>query len=126
MRRWLTLILLFVLPVQFAWSAAAAHCQHEQAPATTHIGHHVHVHNADGDTASKLTAKKLDDSSSGKAGKLVGDNDCGYCQLSMAKSMIPVIKQPALEVTPLIINAPPQAFQSRGSDRIERPQWQLA
>jgi hypothetical protein len=124
MRRWLVFMLLFVLPVQFSWSVAAAYCQHEQAPTTPHIGHHVHVHKEDGDAASKHTAKKLGDS--GNAGKLVGDNDCGYCQLSMAKSMIPVVKQPSSVASPLVIAAPPQAFQSRGPDRIERPQWLLA
>ncbi len=90
MRRWLTILLLFILPVQFAWSAAAAYCQHEEVTGMTHIGHHAHEHKADGGSKSKASGQHADDKSASKSGKLLGDNDCGYCHLSFAKPMVPV------------------------------------
>jgi hypothetical protein len=126
MRRWLTIFLLFVLPVQYAWSAAAPYCQHEQAPAKTHIGHHAHEHHADGDAGTKASGKHLGDPSPGKSGKLVGDNDCGYCNLSFAKPMKSVAPQldslAAFNLDPAFN----PAFSSREPDMLERPNWLAA
>ena len=45
MRRWLILLALFVLPLQWVWGAAAPYCAHESAPALAkHFGHHEHRH----------------------------------------------------------------------------------
>lgn len=126
MLRWLTIVLLFVLPVQFAWSAAAAYCQHEQVPAKMHIGHHSHEHGATSETGSKATGKLLDDKSSSKSVKLLGDNDCGYCQLSFAKPMVPVAMQLNTNAAFTLDSVPNQAFSSRGPDLLERPNWRAA
>lgn len=57
-----------LLPVQFAWSAAAAYCQHENGT-SRHFGHHAHVHKDKTDKdASHSKLKKV-------------DNDCEYCHL---------------------------------------------
>lgn len=126
MRRWLTILLLFVLPVQFAWSAAPAYCQHEQVPAKTHIGHHVHEHEATGDTGSKASGKHLGENSASKTIKLLGDNDCGYCQLSFAKSMVPVALQFDINAAFSLDTTSDQAFSSRWPDLFERPNWRAA
>ena len=45
MRRWLLIALLFVLPLQMVWAAAAPYCAHEaKLSATKHFGHHEHEH----------------------------------------------------------------------------------
>jgi len=126
MRRWLTLVLLLVLPIQFAWSAAAAYCQHEQLPARTHIGHHAHEHEAGGDAGSKGAGKHLGDKSASKASKLVGDNDCGYCQLSLAKPLVPVALRLDGNAAFKLDTAPSLTFRSRGPDLLERPNWRAA
>lgn len=126
MRRWLTILLLLVLPVQFAWSAAAAYCQHEQVPAKAHIGHHAHEHEAGGDTGSKASGQHLGDKSASKSLKLLGDNDCGYCQLSLAKPLMPVALQLDGNAAFMRDTTPSPAFRSRGPDRLERPNWRLA
>lgn len=123
MRRWLTLVLLFVLPIQFAWSAAAAYCQHEEAPATTHIGHHSHAHKAD--KASSDAAGQHGDKAS-KAGKLTADNDCGYCHLSFAKPMIPLALQFSTDAAFTQDTSPSPTFRSRGPDQHDRPNWRIA
>lgn len=126
MRRWLTLLLLLILPIQFAWSAAAAYCQHEQVPAKSHIGHHAHEHEAAGDAGSKVSGKHLEDESASKAVKLVGDNDCGYCHLSFAKPLVAVALTFDTHAAFLRDTASDQAFRSRGPDVLERPNWRAA
>lgn len=126
MRRWLTLFLLFMLPVQFCWAAAAAYCQHEAAAAKTHIGHHAHEHEAKPGDADAGAGKHAGKAAAVKGGKLVADNDCGYCHLSVAKSMVPVAGQLPLAAHFFIDFGPLLAFQSRGPDRHERPKWRIA
>ena len=67
MYRLVALGLALLMPLQFAWAAAAAFCQHESTTNASpmHIGHHEHVHKAD--------AKKAG------SGKLMADSDCGAC-----------------------------------------------
>jgi hypothetical protein len=51
MRRLLPVILLILLPLQITWATIIDYCQHEQNPATRHLGHHAHEHaGADGAT----------------------------------------------------------------------------
>lgn len=44
MRRWVSLLLLIMLPLQSNWAALSAFCQHEQGVQANHIGHHLHQH----------------------------------------------------------------------------------
>lgn len=47
MRRWVFAFLLFVVPFQLVWGAAAPYCAHEAAAsAKKHFGHHEHKHQA--------------------------------------------------------------------------------
>jgi hypothetical protein len=53
MRRWLSIFLLIVLPLQISWAVAATYCQHETG-STKHFGHHDHKHQAeDGESLRK-------------------------------------------------------------------------
>jgi len=58
MRRWLSLLLLFVVPLLSSWSAVAAYCEHAPDSQVRHFGHHPHQH-AD-DEASDTAAVSLD------------------------------------------------------------------
>lgn len=124
MRRWLTLLLLVTLPLQFTWAAAAAYCQHEQAPSARHMGHHEHEHPGAQDEHQQ--ARKAADPDATKAAKVFGDADYGYCQLSAAKplqvqgfAIAPLAGPPTLDAS-----VPP--LQTRDPDRRERPNWCLA
>ena len=46
MRKWLAIVLLVFLPLQFSWAAVASYCQHETGAAAKHFGHHAHQHKA--------------------------------------------------------------------------------
>ena len=119
MRRWLSLLLLVLLPLQFTWAAAAVYCQHEAAPAARHVGHHEHEHE------DAVQAKK-DTRDAVKLAKFTSDNDCGSCHLTALKPLqaeplaVPALngrQAPAGTVHPL---------QTREPDRLERPNWGLA
>ena len=67
---------MLILPLQYAWSAAAVYCQHEQrAPA--HFGHHAHEHKAS--AAEAGSHAKVQDV----------DNDCEYCHMFSHAFFIP-------------------------------------
>lgn len=128
MRRWLPLLLLILLPLQFTWMAAAVYCQHErpQAIAATpaHFGHHEHAHDP-APAGPEVTAQAGGDDGVQSA-KLSVDDDCGYCQLTAAK---PVQREPlavparASPVSPLAIVP---RWQTRDPDGLDRPDWRLA
>ena len=72
MRRLLLILLLFWLPFQFAWGAAAGYCQHEQTAQVNHFGHHPHAHQG------KLTHASGDATPDKKSALAGDDPDCDY------------------------------------------------
>jgi hypothetical protein len=64
-KKLILILLLLLVPLQFAWSAAGAYCQHEETT-SLHFGHHAHSHQGkhDGtDGKTKITKVHLDCSS---------------------------------------------------------------
>lgn len=119
MRRWLTIFLLVLLPLQFGWAAAARYCLHESLQETTnHFGHHEHQHAASQTSPSDGTGKDV---------KLFGDDDCAYCHLGAAKPVRTEVQQPGVLDGS---GAPPgplvHPLGTRGPDRLERPNWRIA
>ena len=85
MRRWLLVLLLLVLPLQFAWAAAAPYCAHEVAAAAgKHPGHHQHAHQDGGDAAV---------AGGGDAGAGASHPDCASCQSGAVASLLPSAAQ---------------------------------
>ena len=132
MRRWLTLLLLVLLPLQFTWTAAAVYCQHEGAregsASIGHFGHHEHEHPATPDVADVADVVEVPAGADDPTDfpRLSVDSDCGYCQLSATK---PVQRQPpALSAEPGAVSPDATAtrWQTRDPDRLERPDWRLA
>ncbi|MDH0863853.1 hypothetical protein [Mitsuaria sp. GD03876] len=137
MRRWLTLLLLVLLPLQFSWAAAAVYCQHDRVGHARHVGHHEHSHAGAGAHSAKPstgTAGASADPSAdqpteaGKAagGKLSIDSDCGACHFSATRAMsldgVP-LPRPGAQ---LLHDAGPQPFSTRAPDHPERPNWRIA
>ncbi len=58
--RWLLMVVVCVLPLQFAWAGAAAYCTHEPAAAAFHIGHHADPHAATGEAGDADKASQED------------------------------------------------------------------
>lgn len=81
MRKFVTLLFLLLLPLQWTTAAVAAYCQHEQdGQARQHIGHHAHEHQAAADQAR---------SDSGNADFDVGfDSDCPSCHAHFIQALL--------------------------------------
>jgi len=114
MRRWLVILLLLVLPFQFAWSSAAAYCGHETSGSAKHFGHHVHVHkDASADAKHAL-------------GTAAPDLDCSVCHLGApalpAEFATVAVAVPRAPFMPPDEMSPPSA-DAQGP---ERPNWPLA
>jgi hypothetical protein len=73
----LLILLLTILPIQYAWSMAAVYCQHEQGT-TTHFGHHGHQHQA----------QVGDDTDDGKPAKSKVHGDCEVCHHAVQASVL--------------------------------------
>jgi len=78
MRRWLLILFIAMLPLQFTWAAVASYCTHEEPPAQSqHFGHHEHEHH-DGSGAEEHAGKKA---------VADVDNDCAYCHLGCSQPL---------------------------------------
>lgn len=75
MRRWLSIFLLIVLPLQMSWAVAASYCQHETGT-PQHLGHHEHEHPADDDGERSADAMSAD-----------VENDCPLCHAASVAAL---------------------------------------
>ena len=128
MRRWLAILMLTLLPLQFSWAAVASYCGHETQAGMAHFGHHDHQHHADASDGAGLDTDPTtitDVNSDAGDGKAPGamDLDCGHCHgtCSMMLHLLSSLPGP-------LSTAPPSAtFDETGGahapTRPERPQW---
>lgn len=70
MRRLLLIFLIILMPLQWAWGAAASVCAHETGSNVSHFGHHPHKHEG---AKANTDTEKADDSALGC------HSDCGVC-----------------------------------------------
>lgn len=119
MRRWLAILMLVFLPLQFSWAAVANYCQHETDAAADHIGHHDHA-------GHSHATKDADPGDKGKADGSVpsaSNLDCGHCH-GYCAGMVDVVsafEPQALASAPLGLSALPSAEHTPAQP--ERPQW---
>jgi len=113
MRRWFLILILFVMPTQFAWALAGDFCEHESGKAAHHFGHHDHEHQVD----SKGDPSKSPQNT---------DNDCSTC---LAGHVV----APPLSMLPLSLIAAPiphgpvdQLATSAPLSLPERPNWSFS
>ena len=116
MRRWLLILLIAFLPVQFASAAAAVYCAHESDSSPKHLGHH-----ADGvATAQKVVA---DDQDGGATKPPLDHAGCAYAHLGCAVHPLAAAHlnaQPTSTAKPL---DSPTRFRSCVATVLDRPQW---
>ena len=122
MRRWLSILLLVLLPFQFTWGVAATYCEHETSSEVQHFGHHVHSH-AEG--AHQAQGKKPSPGDKAKS-KFGLDSDCGTCHLSAAKPVSALNVSLADPATQVMSTNADLRFSSQAPDHPERPNWRIA
>jgi hypothetical protein len=118
-RRFLAIVLLAMLPLQFSWAAVASYCEHE-TQGTGHFGHHEHEHHADAGPNAEPAAEA--DAPGDKAPGAM-DLDCGHCHGQC--SVMPTL---SAKIPGTLSTAPPSAFANEAGGahapaRPERPQW---
>jgi hypothetical protein len=111
MRRWLAILLLVFLPLQFSWTVAAGYCQHESDASSQHLGHHEHKHQATGGPDSN------------PAGGV--DNDCGTCHAGCVMAIFADLDLPLASSASFVIPWPSGALSSGASAEPERPNWSV-
>lgn len=112
MKRFFVLLLAVLLPLQFAWGAAAAYCEHETTmQGAAHFGHHQHVHKANAEHGKAL-------------GKLVADHDCSFCNTGTAALLPTFGAPPQSAFVVLSQELPPEQRRPSALQRApDRPQW---
>ncbi len=119
MRRWLILLLLTVLPLQFASAAVASYCLHESEVAARHFGHHQHKHHAGAGQAS------FEQADGHKVGGSAGldDADCEYCHLGAAHPLLQDFSKTAGVLDAVPSTREVLSFGTRDPDALDRPNW---
>lgn len=117
MRRWLMILLLFAMPFQSSWAAAAGYCQHESSAEASHFGHHKHQH-ASGAGASAQDADAPSDPLLGSP-----DNDCLACHACTAQPLSNPGNLPAMGGSPERPQALTEPYRSHVAGVPTRPAW---
>ena len=112
-RRLFLLLLLAVLPLQFATAAAAPYCAHEGDSSAKHVGHHEHEH----ESSPTIEA---DESTA------LGDSDCTYCHLSCAQPLIVTQRTWLAFADRTSSHHASPRFPTRDPDLRDRPNWILS
>lgn len=119
MRRWLVLLMLAFLPLQFSWSAVAGYCD-DEPPGTgaAHLGHHDHAPHGHGDAAWPAADPATD-----QAGQPAADLDCNHChgQCTGVLAVFDASLPPVQADPPAAAQAGPAP--ARAPAPPERPQW---
>ncbi|MES2260472.1 MAG: cation efflux protein, CzcI family [Pseudomonadota bacterium] len=114
MRKLILILLLAVLPLQYAWAAAAVYCAHETGT-SKHFGHHAHQHQG-GD--------RQDEPQTPAKAKVHAD--CAVCQFSLQASLPAALTLPAAAERTVYPPHPPPLYSSHIADGPKRPDWGLA
>ena len=114
MRRWLSILLLVVMPLQLNWAAVAAYCAHEASPKATHFGHHEHEHGHQVSVAAALDASS--------PGVVIDISDCHFHCPSVAA--LPML----IAMAAVVAVGPRSAWQAGTVSAPvlappDRPQW---
>lgn len=112
MKSLLAVVLLLILPLHYAWAAAASYCEHESGTAAQHFGHHSHEHqtSADGDKDSGEPPFKV-------------HSDCGICHLSCNAVAVSIASTFVIGPELFAIADPADALPSIFLEVRERPNW---
>jgi len=121
-RRFLAIVLLALLPLQFSWAAVASYCGHEQQAGSTHFGHHEHQQHADAAGGAEPLADAESTPDGDKAPGAM-DLDCGHCHGHCSVMLTPLPGLPAALATTPPMTSLDEAGGAHAPTRPERPQW---
>lgn len=117
MKKFVLLLLLFVLPLQMSWAAASAYCLHEEGKAAQHLGHHSHQHKASADDEPQPDAGK------DLKTKTKAHSDCNVCHGVGHAWLPPAASMPVFDTASLAIDTSSFLYVSHIPDGPKRPDW---
>lgn len=118
MFRWVTAILLVVMPLQLAWAGAAVYCGHESAVAgAKHVGHHEHAHQP-GNAGTSAPVVDADVSGAFHA-------DCETCHFGASPTLTMAALGTAILPSTSLLSASPPHYLSHIPSGPERPDRSL-
>jgi len=123
-RRFLAILLLAMLPLQFSWAAVATYCGHETQAGAEHFGHHEHEHHhgVGGDAEAAADLEATADVQGDNAPSAM-DLDCGHCHGYCSVMLTPTSGVPGKLSTAFPSAAIDEAGGAHAPTRPERPQW---
>lgn len=131
MRKLFLILLLAILPLQYAWSAAAAYCGHEQEQSQqkrSHFGHHSHQHNAQAEPQHDVNGSNdRNDSDDGKLpGKAKVHADCAVCHHAVQASLLSGASPPPDAAGAAYPPSSMLHFTSHIAEGPKKPDWRRA
>ena len=122
MRRFLAILLLALLPLQFSWAAVASYCGHEAQAKVEHFGHHEHQHHAGSVGHADIDPGVGSDADGDKPSRAM-DLDCGQCHGFCGVMVILPAPMPGAPGTAAPSATVDVAGGAHAPTRPERPQW---
>jgi hypothetical protein len=118
-RRYLILVLVFLLPLQVSWAAVENYCSHEKTTAAHHLGHHQdehheHQHSSTSPDNTDDDKQPTDNSSFGHDHNHLS----GFIALLLTETAI----SDRIPSSQLLLDDIP-VLPSRPPGRLERPNW---
>ena len=111
----IVVFLLLVVPLQLAWGAVSAYCEHETEATTDHFGHHVHKHEQESSTIP------IEPSDNTKTGSF--DLDCGVCHAACSVALCGGVADLSFTSSSLALTPAPSFHLTYFSSKPERPKW---
>lgn len=108
-------MLLLVVPLQLAWGAVSAYCEHETESITDHFGHHVHKHEQE---SSTITIEPSDDTKTGNF-----DMDCSFCHAACAAALCGGMVAVNFSGSNFALTPAPPFQLTQFFSKPERPKW---
>lgn len=111
MHRWLAIVFLLLVPLQFASAGLEAYCVESAGFATSHGDHHPHT-------------CQVDEGAAGTEGLLHAD--CGFCQILASAALLDAGRLPLTGFGHVLIDAGRDFNASAPVTEPERPKWRFA
>ncbi|TAH44618.1 MAG: hypothetical protein EYC67_12795 [Betaproteobacteria bacterium] len=111
MRRWFAILLLLLVPLQFASAGMEAYSLQSAAVATSHGYHHPHT-------------CQMDEGDIGKESKLHAD--CGFCQILASAVLLGAGRLPPTGPGHVLVDSAQDFPASAPVTEPERPKWRRA
>lgn len=116
MHRWLAILILTLLPLQFSWAAVAAYCGHETGQQSQHLGHHEHQH-------TDHVKADPDNAPADQKAPASFDFDCGHCHGTCVSLPAPVGDMSPLPLASHPVTPIEGVVRTLAQSPPERPQW---